>query len=69
VFTFEAGQTCFASGQHKLPLDRPEHYLVKGGDWRGNPTKTPTRKHSKPEFWVEDMQDSFDKLRQAQERG
>lgn len=69
VFTFEAGQTCFSSGQHKVPLGRPEHYLVKGGDWRGNPTGAETRKHTKPEHWVEDMQEGFDKLRSAQERG
>jgi sugar phosphate isomerase/epimerase len=69
VFTFEAGQRCFKSGQHKVPLGRPEHYLVKGGDWRGNPTGAPTRKHSKPEHWVEDMAENLDKLRSAQERG
>lgn len=69
VFTFEAGQACFAAGQHKVPLGRPEHYLVKGGDWRGNPTGALPRRHSKPEFWVEEMQEGFDKLRSAQERG
>lgn len=69
VFTFEAGQSCFSAGQHKVPVGRPEFYLVKGGDWRGNPTGMSTRKHSKPEHWVEDMQEGFDKLRTAQERG
>lgn len=69
VFTFEAGQTCFSAGQHKVPLGRPEHYLVRGGDWRGNPAGVETRRHSKPEFWVEDMQEGFDKLRSVQERG
>ncbi len=69
VFVFEAGQACFSASQHKAPLGRPEHYLVKGGDWRGNPAGTPTRKHSKPEHWVEDMAEGLDKLRAAQERG
>ena len=69
VFTFEAGQRCFSSGQHKVPLGRPEHYLVKGGDWRGDPSGLGTRKHSKPEHWVDEMQEGFDKLRTAHERG
>lgn len=69
VFTFEAGQTCFSSGQHKVPLGRPEHYLVKGGDWRGNPAGLATRKHAKPEHWVEDFQENQDKLIRQIERG
>lgn len=69
VFTFEAGQPCFSAGQHKVPLGRPEHYLVKGGDWRGNPTGMSTRKHSKPEHWVEEFQENQDKLIQHQVKG
>lgn len=69
VFTFEAGQRCFASDKHRVPIDRMENYLVKGGDWRGNPTGTPTRKHSRAEFWVEEFQENQDKLIQHQQRG
>lgn len=69
VFTFEAGQTCFAAGQHKVPLGRPEHYLVKGGDWRGNPAGIPTRKHTKPEFWIEDFNENQDRLIRTQQAG
>ena len=35
VFTFEAGQQCFT--QHHVP-DRPQFFVVRDGDWRGNPT-------------------------------
>lgn len=69
VFTFESGQACFASSKHRVPLDRMENYLVKGGDWRGNPAGVETRRHSKPEHWVEEMAEGFDQLRAAQERG
>lgn len=54
VFTFEAGQQCFA--EHKVPLGRPEKYLVKGGDWRGNPRGTRTLVHTRPADWVDDFQ-------------
>lgn len=67
VFTFEAGQTCFRP--HRLPVGRPERFLVTGGDWRGNPLGTPPREHTRPEHWVEDMQETLDEIRTAHERG
>ena len=51
-FTFEPGQRCFAS--HKVPLERPELYVVRAGDHRGNPTGE-VRKHSGPDSWVDDF--------------
>lgn len=53
TFTFEAGQECFAT--HQQPLEREPIYLVKEGDWRGNPRGTSPRVHTRPEFWVEDF--------------
>jgi hypothetical protein len=52
VFTFDAGQRCFA--EHRLPVGRPELFVVRGGDWRGNP-RGEVRRHTRPEFWVEDF--------------
>lgn len=49
VFRFESGQRCFA--EHKT---RPEVYVVRDGDWRGNPTGQ-TRTHTRPQDWVEDF--------------
>jgi hypothetical protein len=63
-FTFEPGQRCFAS--HKVPLERDPLFLVRMGDWRGY---GPTRIHQRPGDWVEDMQESLDKIRDRQERG
>lgn len=66
VFTFTSGQPCFQ--RHQIKLDRQELYLVRGGDKRGNPTGF-RRQHTRPEHWVEDMQENQDRLRSAIEEG
>lgn len=45
VFTFEAGQKCF--GSHRVPLGRPELYLVDSNGSR--------RVHSGPDAWRDDL--------------
>lgn len=59
AFTFVAGQRCFTT--HKVPLDRPEFYLVRGGDWRGNP-RGERRQHSGPDAWVNDFGEHQDRI-------
>lgn len=59
VFTFEAGQKCFST--HQTRLEKPEIFLVKGGDWRGNPTGM-RRQHANADDWVEDFAEHQDKL-------
>lgn len=54
-FTFHAGQPCFRASSHRVPLERDPHFLVRGGDYRGNPMGTPTRQHTRPADWVEDF--------------
>lgn len=63
VFRFESGQRCFA--EHRT---RPDIYLVRDGDWRGNDTGR-QRQHTRPEDWVEDMAESLDAVRANRERG
>lgn len=58
AFTFEAGQKCFAT--HKVPLERPELYLVHGGDWRGR--IGPVHRHSGPDAWVNDFGEHQDRI-------
>lgn len=53
-FTFEAGQTCFASGSHEIQ-ERPSLFLVRDGDWRGNPRGTAPYVHATPDNWVDDF--------------
>jgi hypothetical protein len=67
VFTFEAGQRCFR--EHQVPLDRPPLYVVRDGDWRGNPRGTEPRIHTRPEDWVDDFATHQDRLSRTIERG
>ncbi|MFB6548674.1 hypothetical protein [Streptomyces sp. NPDC056405] len=65
---FEPGQPCFAESTHRVPLDRPELYLVRGGDWRGNP-RGEGRTHTKAEHWLEDLHEHTDRINRAIEAG
>lgn len=47
IFRFEAGQKCFR--QHRVPLGRPELYLVRGEHGAQSLV------HSGPEAWVDDL--------------
>lgn len=69
VFTFAAGQTCFRAADHRLPIiERPALYVVRDGDWRGNPTGW-SRTHTRGEHWVEEWAEHQDRLRTQQQRG
>jgi len=67
VFTFEAGQQCFT--KHQVPLERPELFVVREGDFRGNPRGIGPVQHSRPENWVSDFQEHHDRIKTALERG
>lgn len=69
VFTFAAGQSCFRSDEHKVAVEREPLYLVRGGDWRGNPAGIPARAHVRPSEWVEDFAEHQDKIHTVRERG
>lgn len=68
LFIFEAGQRCFKQGEHVAPLDRPQLFLVRGGDWRGNP-RGDVRRFSGPDPWVNDFGEHQDRLRRTIEGG
>lgn len=59
---FEAGQPCFKVSTHQAPIGRPPLFLVKGGDHRGNPRGTPTRRYDRPDQWVDDFATHQSKL-------
>lgn len=67
TLVFPGGQPCFAT--HRVRVERPEIFAVKGGDRRGNPTRALTRVHKKPEFWVEEFAENQDRIRSIQEKG
>jgi hypothetical protein len=62
TFTFPAGQDCFR--QHTLPVGAL--YVKRGGDWRA--TTSPARPMREAD-WIDDQQDTYDKIRTLRERG
>lgn len=67
TLVFKANQDCFS--EHRVPVGRPEIYRVKGGDHRGNPLRTVTRVHKKPEYWVEEFAENQDRIKKIREKG
>lgn len=67
TFTFAPGQQCFA--EHHVPLERDPLFLVRGGDWRGNPGRVPTIKHTRADDWVDDFATHQINVAQQLERG
>jgi hypothetical protein len=64
VFRFDSHQRCFA--EHR---SRAELYVVRDGDWRGNPRGTAPRQHVRAADWVEDFAGHQDRIKTAHERG
>lgn len=52
---FEPGQPCLRESLHRVRVERPPLYIVRDGDWRGNPRGTKARLHQSPDNWVEDF--------------
>lgn len=53
-FEFSGGQECFAT--HRVRnQDVQEIFLVRDGDWRGNPRGTQAYRHTHADYWVEDF--------------
>lgn len=68
TFHFPPGQTCFDAASHRVRLERNEIYIVRGGDWRGNPTRE-RRVHTSAGTWVEEFAEHQDALARRIERG
>lgn len=65
---FEAGQPCFRAQLHRRLLDKQEIFIARDGDFRGNPTGQ-VRRHTRPEFWVEDFAEHQDRLARQIQQG
>lgn len=59
---FEPGQACFKAATHRAPIGRPPIFLVRDGDFRGNPRGTQTRRYDRPDQWVDDFATHQDML-------
>lgn len=66
VFSYPPGTNCM--NKHQVRIPKPEIFIVKGGDHRGNPKGTPTRIHTKAEFWVEEFAEVQDKIKTQVEK-
>ena len=67
VFEFAPGQECFA--EHRVSNDRPALYVVRDGDWRGNPLGTQPRVHDRPQDWLDEFGEHQLRLADQIERG
>lgn len=65
---FEPGQQCFRDSTHRIRIERPEIYVVRGGDFRGNP-RGEIVIHNDPMDWVDDFANHQDRLAHAHEQG
>lgn len=66
TFEFPAGQSCFT--QHQISLERPALFLMRGGDWRGNP-RGERQKFDRPDQWVDTFATHQQALADRLERG
>lgn len=67
---FEAGQPCFRTTQHRTRRHaRPELYVVRDGDHRGNPRQTKARLHQRPADWQEHFAEHQQGLADAFQEG
>lgn len=64
--TFPPGQQCFAD--HQVPLEREPFFIVRDGDWRGNPTGR-RRQHTSAQDWIDDFGEHQQKIADAIEQG
>lgn len=65
---FSAGQPCFRASTHKVPAERPGLYIVRGGDFRGNP-RGDRRVHKNGQEWAEDFSEHLDKIQNEIKKG
>lgn len=67
TFTFKAGQTCFRP--HRIRVDRPEIFIARDGDYRGNPRGTEPYRHKRAVDWADEFAENQDRIITAHERG
>lgn len=68
TFAFKPGNPCFKRDTHRIPLEREPLYIVRGGDWRGNPRRE-GRTHTHAANWVDDCATHLDRIAGRINRG
>lgn len=67
TFVFPPGTPCFKAATHRRRLDRPELYLVRGGNLAT--ATTPVRRHRRAADWVDEFRTNNDRLLTRINRG
>jgi len=65
---YSAGQPCFRASTHRQPAERPGIYIVRGGDFRGNP-RGDRRIHRNGQEWTEDFSEHLGKISDEIKKG
>lgn len=66
IFTFPPGQSCLEG--HRVLVGREPLYIVRGGDWRGNPRRESYR-HASGDAFMDDWRTSQDRIEAFKRRG
>jgi hypothetical protein len=66
ILTFVAGQNCF--DQHTIALEREPFYVVREGDFRGNPRRTQAQRFNADD-WIDHFANHQDRLATRMEQG
>lgn len=64
---YEPGQPCFQASKHRKRLERPELYVVRAGDHRGNPTRELVELDSVS--WTDDFGEHQERLADRMKQG
>lgn len=67
-FLFPPGQMCFRADDHRISLEREPFFVVRGGDYRGNPRGIEPVVR-KVEDWVDDFATHQQGIADAIQRG
>lgn len=68
TYLFPSGQECFRSSMHRVPIEREPFFVVRDGDWRGNPRGT-AAVNRRPDDWVDDFANHQQRIADARDRG
>lgn len=65
VLVFGPGQPCFRASEHRIRIDRPELFIARNGDWRGNPDPPGTKPtvFSSADSWRDSLGTTLDRIR------
>ena len=66
VLAFGPGQSCFRVSEHRIRIERPEIFVARNGDWRGNPDGNQAKPviFSGADAWRDSLGTTLDNIKQ-----